>query len=292
MNSKFLDDSRVPDQPYPELRGVLEAYVDEIKAELAGNLVGIYMIGSLATGDFDLDSDIDFLVVTKTGLTEKNTPALQAIQEKIHAMDCYPAKHLEGSFISIGDLNDWNAVGEKKLYYFDNGSTTIEQSDHDNKWHVRWILREHGITLVGQRPKTILQPVPLIELQNEIKATLLLVMKLFADEMDRPLSFFNSRFGQPFTVLTVCRMLHTLHTGTVQSKKAGAEWTKQFVDPKWANLIGQAWIERAGVRFGVKIGQRADPAALNETLEFIKYAVAQSDNIGGPAMDENKPTGR
>jgi predicted nucleotidyltransferase len=292
MNSKFLEDARVPKQPYPELREVLNAYVDEIKAELAGNLVGFYLIGSIATGDFDLDSDIDFLVVIKTGLTEKNTHALQAIQEKIHAMDCYPAKHLEGSFISLGDLNDWNAVGEKKLYYFDNGSTTIEQSDHDNKWHVRWILRERGITLVGQRPTTILQPIPLDELYKEIKTTMLLVKKLFADEIDRPLSFFNSRFGQPFTVLTVCRMLHTLYTGTVQSKKAGAEWAKQFVEPKWVKLIDQAWIEREGVRFGVKIGQRAEPAALNETLEFIKYAIAQSDNIGRPAMDENKPTGR
>jgi len=35
----------------------------------------------------------------------------------------YPAKHLEGAYISISDLNNWNTVGEKKLYYFDNGRT-------------------------------------------------------------------------------------------------------------------------------------------------------------------------
>ena len=276
---KFLDDTRIPDHPYPELQEVLNIFVNEIKAELAGNLIGIYLVGSIASGDFDLDSDVDFLVVTNTELTEANMKALQDIQIKIHDIDCYPAKHLEGSYISIGDLNDWSTVGQKKLYYFDNGSTTYEQSTHDNQWHVRWILRERGITLVGQKPETILKSIPLNEMFSEIKKTMLQVMKLFEDEINRPLSFFNSRFGQSFAVLTYCRMLHTLQAGTVQSKKAAVKWAKQFVNPKWVKIIDQAWNEREGVRFGAKIGQRAESTLLYETLEFIKYAIAQIDNI-------------
>ena len=259
---KFLDDTKIPDHPYPELRDVLNMFVDEISAELRENLVGIYLVGSIASGDFDLDSDVDFLVVTKTELTEAHMKTLQDIQIKIHNIDCYPAKHLEGSYISIGDLNNWNIVGEKKLYYFDNGSTTYEQSTHDNQWHVRWILRERGITLVGQKPETILKSIPLNEMFSEIKTTMLQVMKLFEDEINRPLSFFNSRFGQSFAVLTYCRMLHSLHTGTVQSKKAAVKWAKQFVNPKWVKIIDQAWKEREGVRFGAKIGQRAESTLL------------------------------
>jgi len=276
---KFLDDTKIPEHPYPELRGVLKTFVDEVSAELGENLVGIYLVGSIASGDFDLDSDVDFLVVTNTELTEANTKALQDIQIKIHGIDCYPAKHLEGSYISISDLNDWSTVGQKQLYYFDNGSTTYEHSTHDNQWHVRWILRERGITLAGQKPETILKSIPLNEMFSEIKTTMLQVMKLFEDEINRPLSFFNSRFGQSFAVLTYCRMLHTLHTGTVQSKKAGVKWAKQFVEPKWVNIIDQAWNEREGVRFLVKIHQRAELTLLHETLDFIKYAVAQLDNI-------------
>ena len=277
---KFLDDSRVPNHPYPELREVLNIFVDEIRSELGENLVGIYLVGSIASGDFDLDSDIDFLVVTNTELSESNMKSLQDIQIKVHAIDCYPAKHLEGSYISIADLNNWSLVGEKKLYYFDNGSTRYEFSTHDNQWHVRWILRERGITLIGQKPETILQSIPLDKLSNEIKMAMLQVMKLFEDEIDRPLSFFNSRFGQSFTVLTYCRILHTLHTGTVQSKKAAVKWAKQFVESKWVKLIDQAWHEREGVRFGAKLGQKAERTLLHETLEFIKYALAQVDNDG------------
>lgn len=276
---KFLDDTKIPEHPYPELRKVLNTFVDEIAAELRENLVGIYLVGSIASGDFDLDSDIDFLVVTNTELTDANMRSLQDIQIKIHDIDCYPAKHLEGSYISISDLNDWNIVGVKKLYYFDNGSTTYEESAHDNQWHVRWILRERGITLVGPKPETILGSIPVNEMRNEIKTTMLQILKFFQDDINAPLSFWNSRFGQSFTVLTYCRMLHTLHTGTVQSKKAGVKWAGGFVDSKWVKLIDQAWNEREGVRFGVKIAQRAEVSLLDETLEFIKYAIAQMGNV-------------
>jgi hypothetical protein len=105
------------------------------------------------------------------------------------------------------------------------------------------------------------------------------IKRLFEVEIDHPLNFFNSRFGQSFVVLTYCRMLHTLHTGTVQSKKAGAKWAKEFVEPKWSELIDQAWKERDGVRFMVKIRQRAEQPILCETLRFINYAIAQMNNV-------------
>lgn len=276
---KFLDDAKIPTRPYPELREVLNVFANEIAAELKENLIGLYLVGSIASGDFDLDSDVDFLVVTNTELTEADMKPLQDIQIKIHDIDCYPAKHLEGSYISISDLNNWSVVGKKKLYYFDNGSTTYEQTTHDNQWHIRWILRERGITLIGQKPEIILREVPQNELIDEIKMSMLQSKEIFQGEINRPLSFCNSRFGQSFFVLTYCRMLHTLHTGTVQSKKAGAAWAKQFVDPRWGKLIDQAWNEREGVRFMVKIHQRAEQTLLDETLEFMNYAVTQIDNI-------------
>jgi predicted nucleotidyltransferase len=242
-------DRTPPDQPYPELREVLGVFAGEITAELAGNLVGIYLVGSLATGDFDLDSDVDFLVVIQTELTEANRKNLWAIQAKMQATDCYPAKHLEGSFISMRDLNDWSAVGIKEIFYFGNGSTAPEQSVHDNNWHVRWILRERGIVLVGPEPETILPAIPWDKVASEMKTAGFEILKGFGEAVDQPLNFWNSQFGQSFAVLTCCRILHALHTGTIQSKKAGTEWAKGFVAPVWINLIERAWNDREGVRF-------------------------------------------
>ncbi len=276
---KLLENARIPKQPYPELREVLILFVEDVAACLGENLVGIYLIGSIATGDFDADSDIDFLVVTRAEPTESEMKALQEIQVKIFARDCYPARHLEGSYISIHDLNDWSGIGIKELYYFDNGSTIYEKNTHDNRWHVRWVLRERGITLVGPEPNTFVEPVLLHEMLNEIRASMRQEAQVFQEKINQPLSFWNSRFGQSFFVLLFCRMLHTLHTGTIQSKKAGAQWARQMVKPEWIPLIDHAWEERGGVRFGVKIGQPADPHRLAQTLDFINYAVSQMDTI-------------
>lgn len=276
---KFIDDTRIPDQPYPELREVLEAFATQVSAELADNLVGIYMIGSLATGDFDLDSDVDFLVVTKAEINESTSKHLQAVQEKIYTMDCHPAHHLEGSFISLADLNDWQSVGIKELYYFDNGWTEIEKSTHDNQWHVRWILRERGVTLIGPKPSELISEIPADELSKEMRSAMPETMREFESSMDQPRCYSNSRFGQPFAVLTFCRMLQTLQTGKVESKKSAAEWAKGVVDARWIKLIDAAWTEREGVRFMVKIKQRSEQSALEETLEFMKYVVGEVQRI-------------
>ena len=270
---------RVPDQPYPELHNVLARFIAELRIALADNLFGVYLIGSLASGDFDLDSDVDFLVVTRGELEGPTVRDLEDMHIRLHRLGCYPAEHLEGSYMTRGDLNDWNIVGKKRILYLENGSTRFEQSMHDNKWHVRWILRELGISLIGPNPKSILPPIPIGEMMGEVRATIHNDLHAFADEIDRPISFWNSRFGQSFTVLHFCRMLHTLHTGRVESKLAGIQWAQQIVESKWTGLIRQAWNEREGVRFGTKRYQRADPKLLYETLEFLQYISRQSENL-------------
>jgi hypothetical protein len=275
----FPDENRLPVEPYPELREVLHAFAGQVISGLGDNLTGLYMVGSLASGDFDSDSDVDFLAVTKGKLDKAGRIELQRIHTDIQKLGSYPAHHLEGSYISLKDLNDQETVGKKPLFYFDNGSITPEWSVHDNQWHVRWILRERGLTLFGVKPGSLMPAVPLQALLDEVRTAMHDHREIFKNEMDGPLSFCNSRFGQPHFVLTYCRMLQTLSTGTVQSKKAGMEWARKVVDNRWVLLIDQAWEERKGVRYGIKIGQRAESERLTETLEFIDYAISQIDRL-------------
>ncbi len=267
----------IPNEPYPELPSVLSQLVAGVRSVLGGSLVGAYLVGSLATGDFDLDSDVDFLIVTEGDLEDASISGLQELHARIRALPCYPAQHLEGSYVSRRILAREESVGVEPLWYLDNGSTALERSLHDNQWHVRWILRERGITLVGPDPKMLVQPVPVEALRQEALAALCGVAGDFAAEMEGPLGYYNSRFGQSFAVLNGCRILHTLKTGTVQSKLAGATWAKQALDPRWTGLIEQAWEERKGVRFCIKIGQPAEPALLRETLDFLRYLVAEGE---------------
>jgi len=267
------------DKPYPKLPMVLEKLVKGVKNILADNLVGVYLVGSLATGDFDLDSDIDFLVIIKEELSEQTVHELQSMHREIYKQDCYPAHHLEGSYMSLKILNDAESVNKTTLWYLDNGSTTFERSIHDNRWHVRWMLRENGVALFGPDPKTLVPPVPIDKMRIEIGDIMHVLEKGFMEELDQPLSFYNTRFGQSFSVLTICRMLHSIQTGTIQSKLVGATWAKDALDPRWRDLIDKAWEERKGVRFCVKIRQPAKRELLDKTAEFIEYGIQMKDEL-------------
>ena len=243
-----------------------------VQNALKRNLVGAYLIGSLATGDFDLDSDIDFLIVTDGELTDAQLRSLRALHIEIHNRDCYPARHLEGSYISRGVLARADLIGVQPLWYIDNGSSLLQRSVHDNRWHVRWVLRERAITLVGASHKTLIPPVSVDALRAEMLTSIEKLKTHFVAEIGKPLTYFNTRFGQSFAVLTCCRALHTFQSGTVQSKFSSVQWAKRWVRAEWHELIRQAWAERKGVRFGVKVRQPAGVKLLQETAHFISYA--------------------
>jgi predicted nucleotidyltransferase len=257
---------------YPELPCVLERFLSGVQDVLGPNFVGAYLVGSLATGDFDLDSDVDFLIVKNVELSDTEARLLQAHHVEIHALGSYPAQHLEGSYISRDSLRRTDLVGKEPLWYVDNGSTSLERSVHDNQWHVRWILRECGVTLAGPDPKTLVDHVDPEFMRQEIVIAMLELDSRFAADTDRPLGWFGMRFAQSFTVLTVCRMLQTFQTGTVQSKRTAAEWAEKTLDSEWRELIQKAWAERTGVRFGEKVRQPADRHLLRETARFLAYA--------------------
>lgn len=266
---------RIPSKPYPELHCVLKKFVVGVQNVLKRNFVGAYLIGSLATGDFDLDSDVDFLIVTEEELADAELSLLQALHLEIHNFGCYPAQHLEGSYITRTLLTRTDLVGLQPLWFVDNGSTLLERSVHDNQWHVRWILRERAINLEGPDPKPLLQLVSSEVLHSEMIGLIEKLRSRFVAEIGKPLGWFNTRFGQSFAVLTCCRMLHTLQSGAVKSKLAAAQWATVSLGREWHELIRQAWAEREGVRFGLKVRQVAHDSVLQQTAYFITYAQKQ-----------------
>ena len=46
---------------------------------------------------------------------------------------------------------------------------------------------------------------------------------------------------QSYVVLTLCRMLYTLYTGSVATKPVAARWALATLDARWAPLIERAW---------------------------------------------------
>ena len=85
---------------------------------------------------------------------------------------------------------------------------------------------------------------------------------------------YNNCFYQGFIVLSFCRMLHSLQTGIIESKVAGAAWAKSSLDPSWSGLIDGAWAGRPNP--AVSVRQPADPEDFANTLKFIRYCINES----------------
>lgn len=252
--------------PYPELNAVLRELVAGGQAALGDAFVGACLQGSFAVGDFDRHSDVDFVIVVDEALSDGQVETLQILHERVYRLDCAWAQHLEGSYFPKGILKDYARHG-KPLWYLDNGSQTLIESEHDNTLVVRWVVREHGIALAGPDPATLVDPIPVSALRREILEGMSSWGRQILAEPER----INNRFYQAFAVLHYCRALHDLHTGFPGSKRAGAEWAKATLDPSWAGPIDRAWDGRPTP--AVSVRQPAGPEDLQRTLAFVRYVI-------------------
>ena len=252
--------------PDRELNAVLHELVTSIQAILGDTFVGAYLRGSFAVGDWDIHSDVDFVVAITDDVSDTDLPALQAMHGRIYDLDSHWAQHLEGSYMPKGVLKAHDPA-RTPLLFLENGSRELIRSTHDNTQLVRWVLREYGLTIAGPPPHALIEPVPADDMRREAAAT----MRDWAEEIFADPNQMDNRWYQPYAVLSYCRMLHTLETGRVVSKPAGARWAKSALDPQWAGLIERAWAERPYP--SLKIRQKADPDDFKRTLDFIRYAL-------------------
>ncbi len=280
--------------PYAELNAVLTFLVEGAQRLLGDNFVGAYLQGSFAVGDFTPFSDCDFIIVTARDLTPDELPPFQDLHAAIHELPyAYWRTGLEGSYAPAPILARWSTEprdppGELRgpewgdpgrsgapasaypFWYLDHGSKTLVRSEHDNTQVVRWCLREKGVTLAGPPPRTLVDPVSPAALRAEVRETMDLVLRLDLEPM-------YLVAWQAFWVGLFCRMLHTLSTGAVWSKKASMSWAQTALDKRWRTLIAQA----AAIRKGdaEQSARPADPADVTATRAFAHYAAEHADQM-------------
>jgi predicted nucleotidyltransferase len=257
--------------PYTDLNAVLQELVGAVRGVFAEELVGVYLQGSFAVGDFDRDSDADFIVVLEDESADADVSNLRAAYGGVFDLPNPWAKHLEGSFLPQGLLRDGRRAGEP-VWYFDHGRREIERSAHCNTLVVRSTLRQHGICLVGPSPASLIDPVPVAALRAEMRETAICWGREILAAPDR----WANRFYQGFIVLNYSRILRDLHAGEVGSKRIGATWMKRR-DPRFAGLIDRAWAPRFNP---VKsVGEPADTDEYQRTLEFLRYVMSECERF-------------
>ncbi|MFD3162454.1 aminoglycoside adenylyltransferase domain-containing protein [Herpetosiphon sp. NSE202] len=254
---------------HPELEAVLAILVTELQNLLGDQLLAVYLSGSIALGDWDDASDVDFMVVLKDELDSAQLPPLQALHAAIYGLPSVWAQHLEGSYISQALVRRADP-NKTQLWYLDNGSSQLILSTHDNELVMRWTVREYGIALFGPPPTSLIEPIDPAELRQEIRNT----MHDWAAEMQAGKYPINNQWAQAFTVISYCRMLQSLATGRIHSKRAGVAWALANLAPKWHPLIEAAWANRPNP--SLKYRTAADPALAAETMNFVRACLERA----------------
>ncbi len=253
--------------PHPDVNEILNLLFTDVKKVLQNNIIGTYLFGSLANGDFDKDSDIDVLFVTKDEMSDAIFSSLYAMHEKIAEVDSPWAYQLEVSYIPRDALRRYNPSNNRHPHLDRDKGEKLHIASHDSDWIIqRYILRERGIVIAGPNPKTLIDHVSSEDLKQAVVDIMNKWIKGFLDDS----RILESRGYQSYTVLTLCRILHTYTHGTIVSKPAAAKWAKQTLEPEWIPLIERAWLGRQNP------GGKSDPEDLNRTLDFIRYTLGRT----------------
>lgn len=244
-----------------ELDAVLAALTDGAAHALGDGLLGLYLVGSHALGAADEHSDVDFLAVTADRVTPGEQAALEGLHARLPDLPGRFAHHLEGSYAPAADLRSPMTVG-RAWPYVDNGSRSLELSDHDNTLHARWVLRSHGVAIVGPPASTYVSPIA----TGALRAEMIGVSRARAEDVEEHPEHLANGWYQPYLVLTLCRALYTSYTGEVASKAAAALWSLGVVGHEHHKVIRRAIADRPDP--WARVHQTADPALAAPTRAF------------------------
>src|SRR6266513_1555612 len=94
--------------PHPEVNELLDALMSGLRATLGDQLISAYLFGSATTIDFDLQSDVDVVVVTTDTIPDETFAAIQAMHARIATIDSRYATQLEVSYIPRRAIRRYN----------------------------------------------------------------------------------------------------------------------------------------------------------------------------------------
>lgn len=252
----------------PEVAGLIDDLLAGVRGALGDNLLGVYLRGSLAIGDFNPEtSDVDVLIVTHRPVCETEFEALLRMHDRLRALPNRYAAGLEAAYI------DAAAAGR-----FVTGQRHPTITSHDpfrwesfgSNWVLDlWMAREHSPALYGPDPRSVFGAVSEVELRRSATQRLQEWAKWAAHVPDEDKAWLDERTHQAYVVETVCRGLHTAEFGTVPTKRQAVGWALAALPQQWRSLI--EWSQKH------RTDEASDPGMIPELADFLRWAAAKAD---------------
>jgi hypothetical protein len=224
---------------YDDINSVLEQLSLGLKKILDGQLVGLYLTGSLSYGDFNYgSSDIDFLAVLNKKLSKDQLDYIKDMHAQIGNNIPYWAKRLEGSYITQEFLKRKQTPTEARPYV---NAGKVNVFPFGNEWIINLnTLHDYSVAIIGPDPKIIFPKVTSGELKE---ASIKDLVDEWLPKISDPNAFNNPDYESAhlkvYAVLTMCRILHRCKNNSFATKKSASDWVKKNYS-QWKNLVEKA----------------------------------------------------
>jgi hypothetical protein len=233
---------------------------------LGYDLVGVYLRGSLATGGFDPEtSDLDVLAVTERPVDSSTFAALAALHTQLAALPNRYANRVEIAYV---DRQAWMRFVPGRRHPTLGQGETLAWSEHHSNWILeRWVVREHGVALLGPPPQALTAPVPAEALREAVRARLG-DWDEWANQPEDP-DWRLPRGHKAYVVETMCRALYTLARGELASKTRAVAWAIETLPEPWRSTAvrSRAWHG----------DDTPDRSIVPEVMRFIHWTALQGE---------------
>ncbi len=243
----------------PDIKVLLEPLLAQMQSILGGKLVGLYVYGSLVTGDFDPDiSDLDLFAALRNELDKDDFAALDVMHNQWAAAHPVWAGRLEVGYLSLHGLGTFRTENSPMGNISPGEPFHMIEAGH--LWLTNWyVVRTNGIALYGPPPDEIIPPISVSEFKETVKAHVQ-GWRTWINDVD-------ARPGQAYAILTLCRAFYTVRNGAQVSKLQAAAWAAGEL-PEWSDFIHNAVVWRKTWR------EPSDGAVtLPETRRFVAYMI-------------------
>jgi predicted nucleotidyltransferase len=239
-----------------DINRLLESLLADIRHIFQDRLIGLYLYGSLTTGDFDPDSsDIDLLVVISSQITAPEFEALRIMHRDFARANHEWEDRIDAVYLPVTALRRFRT--EKSPIVISPGEPLhVREGEALRDWLQNWyIVRESGIALCGSPPNAIIPPITHNEFVEAVRR--------YAAEVSERVRR-GDRKSQSYAILTLCRALYVHRIGKQASKRQAAIWVQEQF-PSWSRLIERALVWRQAWR-----EENVDhTATYDETILFI-----------------------
>lgn len=249
----------------PGVDALLQQLCAGIHAILGDRLVGIYLYGSLVTGDFDPTvSDVDLVAVVTSELTAAEFAQLDRLHTA--AAVAQPAWHdrIEIAYLSTAALRTFRTVTSPIAVISPGEPFHIKDAGAD--WLINWwVVRGQGVARYGPPPAAVIDPIGDEEFLAAVRTQIA--------EWQEWVYHMPRRKSQAYTILTMCRALYACAEGRQVSKQQAAAWAMvQY--PTWTPLIQNAlaW------RVAEEVEEVDHAATFPDTVAFVRFTYRE---IGG-----------